>query len=69
MSKPRAPRCKGRRRKMHGRTYGTFACGRKATAVVTTNVGFSRTTYVCDDPECWSHVTEGYPAVAKPLAS
>lgn len=69
MAASTTPRCRGKRRKQRGHVFGTFACGRKATAVVTTNVGFSRTTYVCDDPECWSHVTEGYPAVAKPLAS
>ena len=67
MTKSTTPRCKGKRRKYRGNVFGTFACGRKATAVVTTNVGLSRTTYVCDDSECWQHVTSGYPAVAKLL--
>ena len=60
--------CQGKRRMWRGRRLGTYACGRKATTVVTTNVGFSRTHLVCDDPECYDHVRQGYPASARPLA-
>lgn len=48
-------------------TFKTFKCGRKATGYVRTNVGFSRTHYVCDDPECFQSVTGGHPATFTPL--
>lgn len=60
-------RCEGKRRKWRGHVLGTFACGRKATAIVETRVGLTRTHYVCDDAECFAHITGGYPAASRPL--
>lgn len=62
------PRCQGRRRKQRGATFGLFACGRKATTLVTTAVGLSRTHFVCDDDECFRHIAGGYPAQSRSLA-
>jgi hypothetical protein len=59
--------CEGKRRMWRGHKLGTFKCGRKATAIITTNVGLSRTHYVCDDSECWAHITAGYPASSRAL--
>lgn len=59
--------CQGRRRKWRGATHGVYACGRKATTLVTTRVGHSRTHRVCDDAECFEHVAGGYPASSRPL--
>jgi len=69
-AKPRTParRCEGRRRKWRGRVFGTFACGRKATHLVETRVGYSETHYVCGDGQCYDSVTHGYPASSRPLA-
>ena len=61
-------RCQGRRRKWRGHVLGTFACGRKATHVVETRVGLSRTHYVCSDAACFNYVAGGYPASSRPLA-
>lgn len=51
-----------------GRTLGNFKCGRKATTVMTTMVGFTRTHYVCDDGECSSSISNGYPARFRALS-
>lgn len=53
-------RCQGKRRKQRGPTFGTFACGRVATYVFQKYVGTTTTHYVCDDNECYSHITGGY---------
>lgn len=55
-------RCQGKRRKQRGHVFGTFACGRNATAVFETRVGLTRTHYVCDDAECMASLTHGYGA-------
>lgn len=60
-------RCEGRRRKWRGHVYGTFACGRKATHVVETHVGFTEHHYICDDGDCFYSVTHGYPASSRKL--
>jgi hypothetical protein len=67
MSTTPRPRCQGKRRMWRGPRLGTYACGRRATAVVTTRVGLSRTHYVCDDPECFAHTAGGYPASSRAL--
>jgi hypothetical protein len=61
-------RCQGRRRKWRGHVLGMFACGRKATHVMETRVGLSRTHYVCDDPECFDYIRAGYPASSRALS-
>lgn len=58
-------KCQGKRRKQRGHVFGTFACGRNATHVVTTRVGYSKTHYVCEDGDCFSSVTSGYPATSR----
>lgn len=60
-------RCQARRRKWRGNVLGKFACGRKATAVMTYYVGTAGTGYVCDDPECHSYLSGGYPTVSRSL--
>ena len=55
-------RCQGRRRMWRGRTFGTFACGRKARYAFETYVGLSRTYHVCGDEECVRSITDGYGA-------
>lgn len=60
-------KCEGKRRMQRGKTFGLFKCGRKPTAIVTTNVGYSRTHLVCDDGECWSSITHGYPASSRAI--
>lgn len=60
-------RCQGRRRYWRGRTLGTWACTKKATRLVITRVGMSRTQYVCDEEACLRHVTDGYPAEVRSL--
>lgn len=67
MPTTRTRRCQGRRRMWRGHTLGVYACGRKATTVVETRVGLSRTHYVCDDPDCFAHVAGGYPAQSRAL--
>jgi hypothetical protein len=62
-------RCEGRRRKLRGQVYGTFACGRKATHVVETRVGYTEHYYVCEDGECFLSVTHGYPASSRKLSA
>jgi len=62
-----APRCQGKRRKWRGHVLGTFACGRKATHVMETRVGVTRTHYVCSDAECFDSIREGYPASSRAL--
>ena len=62
-------RCEGKRRMWRGHVLGTYKCGRKATHVTTTKVGYSKTHYVCDDRECFNHIREGYPADCRPIAS
>jgi hypothetical protein len=52
-----------------GHTFGTFKCGRKATHVMETRVGLSRTHYVCESGECFDSIREGYPASSRPLAA
>lgn len=64
----RTQRCQGKRRMWRGHVLGTFKCGRKATTLVTTNVGLSRSHYVCDSDECFAHIAGGYPAQSRPLA-
>lgn len=61
------PRCEGKRRMFRGNSYGVFRCTRKATTVVTTNVGFSETHYCCDDDECFRSIHGGYLVTTKPI--
>lgn len=56
-------RCKGKRVKNTKRGWGLQPCGRKATIIMETRVGLSRTHAVCDDTECWDYIRGGYPAV------
>lgn len=63
----KAPRCEGKRRQFRGNAYGVFKCTRKATTVVTTNVGFSKTHYCCDSDECFGSITGGYPSPSRPI--
>ena len=67
MGKSSTPRCQGRRRMQRGPNFGLYRCGRKATAIITLSVGHSSTRYVCDDSECFGHLTSGYPANSRPL--
>jgi hypothetical protein len=60
-------RCQGKRRKQRGHVFGLFACGRKATHVMETRVGLSRTHYVCEAGECFDSIREGYPASSRPI--
>lgn len=69
MPTTRPRRCQGKRRMWRGHTLGVFACGRKATAVMETRVGLSRTHYVCDDAECFDFIRGGYPASSRALRS
>jgi hypothetical protein len=56
-------KCKGKRVKTSGKRWGLQPCGRKATLIMETRVGLSRTYQVCDDAECWDYIRAGYPAV------
>lgn len=67
MTKSSTPRCQGRRRMQRGRTFGLYRCGRKATAIITLNVGYATNRYVCDGSECFRDLTSGYPADSRPL--
>lgn len=55
-------RCEGRRRMWRRGRLDTFKCGAKATWLVTTQVGLSRTHYCCDEPDCFGSIAQGYPA-------
>lgn len=63
----KAPRCEGRRRGFRRGTFGVFKCGKKATGVVTTNVGFSETHYCCGGDECYRSIAGGYPSPFTPF--
>lgn len=67
MASKKAPRCEGKRRQFRGNGYGVFKCMRKATAVVTTNVGFSERHFCCDSDECFGAITGGYPSQVTPI--
>lgn len=69
MPNPTARRCQGKRRTWRRGVLGLHACGRKATAVMETRVGLSRTHYVCDDAECFDSIRGGYPASSRALRS
>lgn len=62
-------RCDGKRRQFRGRSYGIFKCTRKATGTVETHVGFTEHHHVCDDHECYTSITHGYPANFTPFKS
>ena len=66
MSTPQ--RCQGKRRMWRKHTLGVFKCGRKATTVMETRVGLSRTHYVCDDAECFDSIAGGYPASSRAIS-
>lgn len=61
-------RCEGKRRQFKRNAFGVFKCGRKATGVVETRVGFTERHYCCDGDECFSSIAAGYPATFTPLA-